>query len=164
MFPYFPAALQPGGSTRWVNRRRKRTSGEKVMDLRVHLKVCEGCGCLWYRSQLETGVYCVPCARRFQEFPTPQSRKRRGRPKKITLPVVFAVEDSGCVTCQGNFANLATNSLLLSLGQNKKYRPHPALRSTTDSKFSTVQNIPASLLASPAVHAAAASVFPGGAQ
>ncbi len=31
------------------------TSGENVMELRVHLKVCEGCGCLWYRVQAETG-------------------------------------------------------------------------------------------------------------
>lgn len=63
------------------------------MDLRVHLKVCEGCGCLWYRSQFEAGVYCAPCDRRFQEFPAPQSRKRRGRPRKATLPTVHAVED-----------------------------------------------------------------------
>jgi hypothetical protein len=62
------------------------------MDLRVHLKVCEGCGCLWYRLQDEIRVYCTTCHERFKEFPTPQSRKRRGRPKKTTLPTVFAVE------------------------------------------------------------------------
>jgi hypothetical protein len=62
------------------------------MDLRVHLKVCEGCGCLWYRIQDEIRVYCTTCNERFKDFPTPQSRKRRGRPKKTTLPTVFAVE------------------------------------------------------------------------
>jgi len=62
------------------------------MELRVHLKVCEGCGCLWYRIQDEIRVYCTACNERFKDFPTPQSRKRRGRPKKTTLPTVFAVE------------------------------------------------------------------------
>ena len=64
------------------------------MELRIHLKICEACGCLWYRSQVETSVYCTSCNQRFKEFPTPQSRKRRGRPKKTTLPTVFAVQDS----------------------------------------------------------------------
>jgi len=61
------------------------------MELRVHLKVCEGCGCLWYRLQDEIRVYCTSCNDRFKDFPTPQSRKRRGRPKKTTLPTVLAV-------------------------------------------------------------------------
>ncbi len=61
------------------------------MELRVHLKICEACGCLWYRAQVETRVYCTSCDQRFKEFPTPQSRKRRGRPKKFSLPTVFAV-------------------------------------------------------------------------
>jgi hypothetical protein len=64
------------------------------MELRVHLKVCEGCGCLWYRVQTESGVYCSSCCNRFKEFPTPQSRKRSGRPRKLTLPTVFAVHAS----------------------------------------------------------------------
>jgi hypothetical protein len=65
------------------------------MELRVHLKVCEGCGCLWYRAQVDTGVYCSSCHQRFKDFPTPESRKRRGRPRKIILPTVFAVALSG---------------------------------------------------------------------
>ena len=64
------------------------------MELRINLKVCEGCGCLWYRTHVETRVYCTPCENRFKEFPTPQSRKRRGRPKKTTLAAVFAVQAS----------------------------------------------------------------------
>lgn len=62
------------------------------MELRVHLKICEGCGCLWYRAHIETRVYCAACNERFKEFPTPQSRKRRGRPRKLNLPTVFAVQ------------------------------------------------------------------------
>jgi len=64
------------------------------MELRVHLKVCEACGCLWFRVQAETSVYCPACYERFKDFPTPESRRRRGRPKKTTLPAVFAVEAS----------------------------------------------------------------------
>jgi hypothetical protein len=67
--------------------------GDKVMDLRVHLKICEACGCLWYRTQLETRVYCTACDHRFKDFPTPQSRKRRGRPRKLSLPTVYAVHE-----------------------------------------------------------------------
>jgi hypothetical protein len=61
------------------------------MELRVHLKVCESCGCLWYRAQAEIGVYCSSCQDRLKDFPTAQSRRPRGRPRKLTLPTVFAV-------------------------------------------------------------------------
>ena len=36
--------------------------GESVMELRVQIKVCEGCGCLWYRVQTQETVYCRECA------------------------------------------------------------------------------------------------------
>jgi hypothetical protein len=62
------------------------------MELRVQLKICEACGCLWYRTQIDTRVYCTGCHERFKDFPTPQSRKRRGRPRKANLPTVFAVQ------------------------------------------------------------------------
>ena len=50
------------------------------MELRVQLKVCEGCGCLWYRAHNHGSVYCQRCEVRLSEFPAPESRKRRGRP------------------------------------------------------------------------------------
>ena len=50
------------------------------MELRVHLKICEGCGCLWYRAQTQGSVYCNSCEEKLKDFPTPESRKRRGRP------------------------------------------------------------------------------------
>jgi uncharacterized Zn finger protein (UPF0148 family) len=50
------------------------------MELRVHLKVCEGCGCLWYRTQAQGSVYCKECEIKLKDFPSPESRKRRGRP------------------------------------------------------------------------------------
>lgn len=90
-FLQFPRGQRSGRTGSPVGPRAKTHFGESVMDLRVQLKVCEGCGCLWYRSQFEAGVYCAPCDRRFQEFPAPLSRKRRGRPRKAILPTVHAV-------------------------------------------------------------------------
>jgi hypothetical protein len=58
-----------------------RKYGDSVMELRVQLKVCEGCGCLWYRAQSAlASVYCNGCETKLKDFPTPESRKRRGRP------------------------------------------------------------------------------------
>jgi hypothetical protein len=54
------------------------------MELRVQLKICEGCGSLWYRSQTQS-VYCRSCEGILREFPTPESRKRRGRPCRKPL-------------------------------------------------------------------------------
>jgi len=64
------------------------------MELRVHLKVCEGCGCLWYRAQNQGSVYCRECEIKLKEFPTPESRKRRGRPCRKPLTRVWAVTEA----------------------------------------------------------------------
>jgi uncharacterized Zn finger protein (UPF0148 family) len=64
------------------------------MDLRVQLKICEGCGCLWYRAQTQGSVYCKECEVKLQDFPTPESRKRRGRPGRKTLVSVWAVAEA----------------------------------------------------------------------
>ena len=55
------------------------------MELRVQLKVCEGCGCLWYRAESQGTVYCRDCEVKLKDFPSPESRKRRGRPPRKTL-------------------------------------------------------------------------------
>ena len=88
------------------------------MDLCVHLKFCEACGCLWYRSQFETSVYCTSCNERFKEFPTPQSRKRRGRPRKTILPTVFAVHapESAPISLLASNAAFASTHALLAGG------------------------------------------------
>jgi len=65
------------------------------MELCVQLKVCEGCGCLWFRAQNQEAVYCQGCEERLREFPTPQSRKRRGRPPNPILSKVWAVAAAG---------------------------------------------------------------------
>jgi hypothetical protein len=64
------------------------------MDLRVQLKVCEGCGCLWYRAQTQGSVYCKECETKLKDFPSAESRKRRGRPCRKLLPTVWAVAEA----------------------------------------------------------------------
>ena len=91
-------------STSTAHRGRTLSSGEYVMELRVYLKVCEACGCLWFRAQAETTVYCSTCYERFKDFPTSTSRRRRGRPKKTILPAVFAVQASSQSLEQGILA------------------------------------------------------------
>ena len=64
------------------------------MDLRVQLKICEGCGCLWYRAQTLGGVYCQGCEAKLKDFPSPESRNRRGRPSSKPLAKVWAVAEA----------------------------------------------------------------------
>lgn len=54
-----------------------RTIGDSVMELRVQLKVCEGCGGLWYRAQNHCSSYCRECADRLKDFPVDTRRVRR---------------------------------------------------------------------------------------
>jgi len=66
------------------------------MELRVHLKVCEGCGCLWYRAQTQGSVYCKECETKLRDFPSAESRKRPGRPgRKPRIKVWMAAEAIG---------------------------------------------------------------------
>jgi uncharacterized Zn finger protein (UPF0148 family) len=64
------------------------------MELRVYLKICEGCGCLWYRAQNQGSVYCRECESKLKDFPSPESRKRRGRPSGKRLAKVWAVAEA----------------------------------------------------------------------
>jgi hypothetical protein len=52
--------------------------------LRMELKVCEGCGGLWLRTDAANGVYCRGCARRLAEFPAPRARHAGGRKPRLT--------------------------------------------------------------------------------
>jgi hypothetical protein len=67
------------------------------MELRVQLKVCEGCGCLWYRAQTQAGVYCHGCEVKLKDFPAPESRKRRGRPSRKPVARIWAVAEETAV-------------------------------------------------------------------
>jgi hypothetical protein len=61
------------------------------MELRVQLKICEGCGCLWYRAQNHGSVYCQRCEVKLGDFPSPETRRRKGRPGGKVLAKVWAV-------------------------------------------------------------------------
>jgi hypothetical protein len=63
------------------------------MELRIYLKVCEGCGCLWYRPQTQASIYCHDCRTKLREFPKPESRRRLGRPAQQHLDTVWAVAE-----------------------------------------------------------------------
>jgi len=39
------------------------------MEVCVQLKICEGCGCLWYRAQAQGTVYCKECQVKLGDFP-----------------------------------------------------------------------------------------------
>jgi uncharacterized Zn finger protein (UPF0148 family) len=64
------------------------------MEVRVQLKVCEGCGCLWFRAQAQGTVYCSECESKLKDFPSPGSRRPRGRPCHKRLSKVWAVAEA----------------------------------------------------------------------
>lgn len=64
------------------------------MEVCVQLKICEGCGCLWYRAQAQGSVYCRECETKLKDFPSPETRKRRGRPPRKPLSAVWAVAEA----------------------------------------------------------------------
>jgi hypothetical protein len=53
-----------------------------IMHLVVDLKICEGCGSLWYRTSGGTTVYCYGCAIKLGEFPSPRLRRSPGGRRK----------------------------------------------------------------------------------
>jgi len=54
------------------------------MDLRVQLKICEGCGCLWYRPQCLGSAYCRRCETKLREFPVNTQQPRGNRRRRVT--------------------------------------------------------------------------------
>jgi hypothetical protein len=66
------------------------TGEERMTYLRVYLKVCEGCGGLWFRTQDRIDVYCPSCAEKLQGFPK-MVRKKRGRPCKHSARPASAI-------------------------------------------------------------------------
>jgi hypothetical protein len=60
-----------------------------MLYLKVHLKVCEGCGGLWFRTEDRGDVYCSSCAGRLKGYPRMVTR-RRGRPCKKPIPAAPA--------------------------------------------------------------------------
>ena len=60
------------------------------------LKVCEGCGALWVRTNAADGVYCRGCSARLSEFPAPRGRHAGGRKRRVrSVGCGTAVESMG---------------------------------------------------------------------
>ena len=131
------------------------------MDLRVQLKICEGCGCLWYRAHVDIRVYCAACNERFKEFPTPQSRKRRGRPRKAILPTVFAVQASAEMIFQERLA-AANNTSYVERASCAGFQPLSLCKKPSSADASG--EIPLALLASMAGVCSGPAVQLGGAR
>ena len=54
-----------------------------MMYLQIFLKVCEGCGALWFRAQDSQEIYCPGCAPRLKAIP-PARRSRRSVRRGLT--------------------------------------------------------------------------------
>lgn len=78
-------------------------------ELRMELKVCEGCGVLWVRSGRDGTVYCRGCAAKLAEFPAAAGRRlpRGPRLRRVDSAVVRA---SGLRVVGGSAARTATRS------------------------------------------------------
>jgi hypothetical protein len=55
------------------------------MYLRISLKVCEGCGVLWLRTEDCSEVYCSGCVRKLRSLPPRRSPGRYG-PRPFRVP------------------------------------------------------------------------------
>ena len=64
-------------------------------DLRLVLKVCEGCGALWLRTLAADGVYCRRCALHLAHFPAPRARHPGGRKPRLARPSRCAANAGG---------------------------------------------------------------------
>jgi hypothetical protein len=55
--------------------------------LKVQLKVCEGCGGLWFRTQDKLDIYCSSCASKLNGYPR-MVKRRPGRPCKAKVQAI----------------------------------------------------------------------------
>ncbi len=55
------------------------------MDIRVELKVCEACGRIFTRTSTQQSPCCSACTSVLKDFPSVETRKRRGRPTRKHL-------------------------------------------------------------------------------
>jgi hypothetical protein len=75
--PGGPSAMKIQDQPGRTRRRFKMNNSREYM--KVFLKICEGCGVLWLRSEAANGVYCYGCASKLAEFPPPNPGKCRNR-------------------------------------------------------------------------------------
>jgi hypothetical protein len=58
----------------------------------LQLKVCEGCGSLWFRSHAVMQVYCGSCARKLSRYPLVPAEGRPGRKRKLMAAMQGGVQ------------------------------------------------------------------------
>lgn len=58
----------------------------------VQLKVCEGCGSLWFRSSGLLEVYCGGCVTKLADFPRVGMMRRPGRKRAMTQALQGGVQ------------------------------------------------------------------------
>lgn len=63
------------------------------MEVCVQLKICENCGCLWFRALTQESVYCRECEEKLRAFPAPETRKRPGRKSRKPVMKIWAVAE-----------------------------------------------------------------------
>lgn len=69
----------------------------EMNEMRMDLKVCEGCGTLWLRSRTAAGVYCRRCTVHLAEYPAPRVKRvgaRRTQLARVT-PAAHAASVGG---------------------------------------------------------------------
>jgi hypothetical protein len=72
----YGGAFPPPNSTSLFAKAVELQTLETLMYLRICLKICEGCGSLWFRAQDNSEIYCNRCAPRLAIIP-PAQRSRR---------------------------------------------------------------------------------------
>ena len=53
-----------------------------MTDISVEFKICEACGSIFTRPVTQQSAYCAACETLLKNFPTPETRKMRGRPTR----------------------------------------------------------------------------------
>ncbi len=72
-----------------------------MTNLRMELKVCEGCGALWLRMNGVCSVYCRGCARQVSDFPAPRPRHAGGRRCTALRPATKSAPVNGAMGLVG---------------------------------------------------------------
>lgn len=76
-------------------------------ELRMELKVCEGCGVLWLRGGQAGQIYCKGCAAKLSEFPAALGRRLPRGPRRRRVDAQLA-RKSGLRVVGGTGAGSAT--------------------------------------------------------
>jgi hypothetical protein len=68
-----------------------------MRDIKLELKICEGCGSLWVRHYGQAQPYCAGCKKKLAEYPNRGRKRPRGRRSSVhgSLHVVRQGDEQG---------------------------------------------------------------------